>query len=180
MRTTVILATVMLATVVLVLSMLAACSSAPVPKERVEQEERRLLAPFLGGAEVGCQELLVELTGNFVPDVSRPAEDKKLHRASKEQGVGYTDSIWTNTLGGPDSAFVVTVGEPDQFTEHGIVHGRMTRFTVLNQVRLRVFEGKHAMALSVRASGTPLIWKAAAEVRDLTEFRVEDGVLHKQ
>lgn len=163
----------------LVLILLASCGSAPVSKEKVDQEQLRLLAPFLGGGEVGCDQLVVEMTGNFAIDnVAQPAVDKQLHGVTKERGDSYTDTIWINKRGDLPGAFTVTIGIP-QMTEHGLVTSQQTKFTVVHQVRFRVFEGRHTMALNVWTSGKTLV-KEAGQFKDVEEYRVEDGSLRRK
>ncbi len=157
----------------------AACASTPATPEQQHAEQQRLLAPFLRGTEVGCGELLIEATGNFYPHVSQPSVDPQVHTAAKQRGSDYTETVWTNTLGRPQSAFVVTVGEPAQLTEKGMVQGPRTKFTVLHRVRLRVYEGTHRMTLDAHASGPVVVVKepALARPRDVREFAVVDGAV---
>jgi hypothetical protein len=157
-----------------------ACNGVPATPEQVTQLERHMLQPFLTDAEVGCGELLIEITGNFHPNVSQPSEDPNLHGRRREQHADYTDTVWTNKVGDLGGAFVVTVGDTDRFTEQGIVRGRHTKFTVLHEVRLRVWQTKRPITLVVEARGRPLVRKEAGLVRDLGEFRVEDGSLRAQ
>lgn len=141
--------------------------------------EQRLLAPYLRDTEVGCSELLVELTGNFHVNVGQPAIDVQAHAARKETGDGYLDTIWTNKLGDPKTAFTVTIGEPDEISDRGIVRKPRTRFTVLNEVRLRVFAGTHALALNAHAGGAFAVVREASvkKPRDVSEYIVQDGSL---
>jgi len=153
-----------------------ACGSTPVAPERLASEEHRLLLPFAAGAEVGCAELQIEATGNFAHrNIASPSVDTRLHRARKEQGSGYLDTIFTNLTGTPEGAFVVTIGENDE--AQSLAPVRYTRFTVLREVRIRVLEGTHALTLRATASGQPLMIKEAGVVRDLFEFEAADGVL---
>ena len=162
--------------------LLAACGSTPVPQAVVDQEERRLLQPFLDGGEVGCGELHVDMTANFHQEVGQPTVDARLHSAVKQPGPGYVETVWTNRVGDLAGAFVVAIGEPDSWTDKGLVRGRHTKFTVLHQVRFRVYEGTRAMTLDVEAKGRPLVAReaAAGRERDLAEYRVHDGVLHRR
>lgn len=157
----------------------AACASATATPEQVEATEQRLVEPFLTGTEVGCNELLVEMTGNFNTHVSQPALDPGAHTMRHEAGPDYIDKIWTNTLGRPASAFVVSIGEPGQITDRGIVRGPRTTFTVTNEVRLRIYQGRKALTLKAYARGERVVVREAtlARVRDVREFVVEDGVL---
>jgi len=160
------------------LFVVAGCNSPPVSRERVQEVEHRFLAPLLTGAEVGCNELLVEMTGNFNPYVSQPARDPRAHTFRREAGDGFTEMIWTNTLGRPQASFVVTIGEPGEMTPGGMMRGQSTKFTVMNQVRVRVYEGRHAVTLKVHAGGELVVVRQAngAGSRDVREFVVEDGV----
>lgn len=160
------------------LAALAACASPqPVAPERAAAVQQQFLQPFLEGGEVGCGELWIEMTANFVVNVSQPAVDVQLHSARKEQHDGYRDTIWTNKVGDLTGAFVVTVGETDEFTSDGLQRGRHMRFLVLHQVRIRVLEGRQPMTLSVEARPAPLVQSRGGEVRDLRQFHVENGVL---
>lgn len=163
--------------------LLVACAApAPVPPERLAAEEQRLLAPFVRGGEVGCGELVVEMTGNFYDEVGQPSVDPVLHSATKEVGPGYVDTIWTNKTGSLAGKFVIAIGEPDRVTDEGWARGRVTRFTVLHQVRFRVFEGQRALTLNVRATGQPLVVLDASsnQARDCTRYAVVDGVLDQR
>lgn len=144
--------------------------------EQVEQEERRLLRPFTSGIEVGCNELVVELTANFNDNVSRPAVDPRLHRVQRSEGEGYKEVQWINLAGDLAGAFTVTVGEPDRFEEGGYVRGNETRFTVLRGVRIRIWEGRRPMTLEAMAEGDVVVLDGG-NPRDLEEYRVVDGVL---
>jgi hypothetical protein len=158
---------------------LAGCAGVPATPEQRQVAEQRLLAPYLRDTEVGCTELLVELTGNFHVNVGQPAIDVQAHAARKERGDGYLDTIWTNKLGDPKSAFTVTIGEPEEISESGIVRRPRTKFTVLNEVRLRVFSGTHPLALNAHAGGSFVVVREASVkmARDLKEYVVEDGAL---
>jgi len=155
------------------------CTGAPATPEQRQAAESRLLAPFLRNTEVGCSELVVEMTGNFYTNVSQPAVDTELHSARKDRGSDYTETTWTNTRGGAQSAFVVTIGEPSQLTEKGLVVGPRTKFTVSNRVRMRVFEGTRPVTLAVHATGPTVAVKEAglARPRNVREFAVVDGVV---
>jgi hypothetical protein len=156
----------------------AGCAgSAPVTPEQVAQAERRLLLPLLHDAEVGCGELLVEVTANFYPNVSQPGIDERLHGVRREETPEYIETIWLNRLGDLGGAFTVVVGETDTFSEQGVVRGRGTKFTVLHEVRVRVYQGTRPMTLAIEAKGRPLVYKEGEQVRDLAEFRLADGVL---
>lgn len=157
-----------------------ACSAAPATTEQAALEQRRLLQPYVDGGEIGCGELLVELTRNFYPNVAQPTVDVNIHGAHKEQGNGYVDTVWINKIGDLRGAFTVTIGETNQFTEQGIVRGRETKFTVLHELRVRVFGDGHALALDATAKGKPLVLKSKGQVRDLAEFQVRDGALRMQ
>lgn len=160
---------------------LAGCgSSAPVSPEQQRQEERRLLAPFTTGAEVGCGELYIETTGNFKQfNIGSPSHDPQLHsRPRIEIADDYEDTVWTSPSGTLEAALKVTIGEAGEVT--AFVPGRYTTFTVLRQVRLRVWKGVHPWTLNVRAEGTPLLVLEAGASRDLAEFSVMDGVLSRR
>jgi len=157
----------------------AGCAAVPASDGQVAETERRLIAPFLRGTEVGCNELLVEMTGNFNTHVGQPALDRRAHTMRHEAGDDYIEKIWTNTLGQTKSAFVVTIGEPGKITERGMVRGPNTTFTVVNQVRLRIYQGRHAVTLKAYARGDRVVVREAsvARHRDVREFVIEDGVL---
>ena len=129
---------------------LAGCGTTPATPAQLEATEQRLVAPFLTGTEVGCNELLVEMTGNFNPYVSQPALDPNAHKMRLEEGDGFIDKVWTNTLGRPQTSFVVAIGEPSQVTDRGMMRGATTRFTVMNQFRLRIYHKRHEVTLKAR------------------------------
>jgi hypothetical protein len=161
------------------LVLLAACAAEPATPEQRQLAERRLLAPFLAAREVGCGELLVELTGNFDGNVGRPAVDRSLHTVTREQGDGFTETVWTNASGNPDSAFVLAVGEATGLGESDWVRGQQTRFRVVNRVRIRVREQGELM-LNATASGPIVVVKdASGPPRDVAGFTIADGVLRR-
>jgi hypothetical protein len=163
------------------LLLLAACAGGvPASQAQIELATTRLLAPYVAGGEVGCQELLVEVSPNLVVNVSQPTVDVKLHHAYKEPGDGYVDTVWTNRLGDLAGLFVVTIGETDRFTDQGHLLGRGMKFTVTNQVRLRVYS-KGPMRLDTTAKGDVLVYKPTdATETDLHEFQIRDGALHRR
>ncbi|MBL8754375.1 MAG: hypothetical protein JNK15_13820 [Planctomycetes bacterium] len=157
----------------------AACASTPATPEQVRLAERRLLGPFLVAREVGCGELLVELTGNFHPHVGQPATDKAHHSVVREQKDGFVETVWTNRTGQLEHAFTVTIGETPQFAESGaFVAGKQTRFRVVNQVRLRVYEGRRELTLNAAAGGGfVLVRDAGVGPKEVASFAITDGVL---
>lgn len=163
-------------------AVIAGCAAPAVatPEQR-ELHEQRLLAPFLQPREVGCGELLVELTGNFHRNVGQPAVDKERHRVSREDGDGYIDTVWTNLAGTTQGAFVVTIGQPPELTERGLVPGASTRFRVVNQLRLRIYQDRRALTLNALAGGSfVLVKEASAAPREQARFEVRDGELRQQ
>ena len=161
------------------LTLLAACAGAPATPEQKAAAEERLMTPFLRDTQVECGELLVEMTGNFYSMISQPAVDAQAHSARKERGPDYTETIWTNTLGAKKSAFIVTIGKPSELTEKGVVMGPRTKFTVLNSLRVRVYEGTKAMTLNAHASGPLVVVKeaAVARPREVRDYQVVDGTV---
>lgn len=159
----------------------AACAGSPATPEQQRLAERQLLAPFVRDVKIGCAELVVEMTRNFHGHVGQPAVDTTVHEFRKEKGDGFVDSIWTNTLGDSRTAFTVTLGERAEFGEGGLAQGAHTRFTVLNQVRMRVYQDARNLTLSARASGpVVLVQEASAQPSQVREFAVVDGVLQRQ
>jgi hypothetical protein len=166
----------MVKTRLLCLVLAAACSSAPVTPEQRRLAEARLLEPFLTGAEVGCVELQIEATGNFHGNVGQPAVDATFHSVSRSQGDGYRETVWTNKVGDPSHSFVVTIGEPSAITERGTVQKPRTTFTVVNQIRLRIWEDRRELQLDATASGL-VMWKERGGIpREVGEFAIADGV----
>jgi hypothetical protein len=159
----------------------AACSAPPPATEEQRQlAERRLLAPFLEGKEVGCGELFVELTPNFHPNVGQPAIDKTRHTVDRQTGDGFVETVWTNVAGTPASSLGVTIGEPQQLTDTGHVLGQQTRFRVVNQLRIRVWEGVHPMTLNATAGGAVvLVQSPGGKPEEVKRFVVVDGVLQQ-
>lgn len=155
------------------------CAAVPATPEQQAAAEQRLLRPFLEGNEVGCRELLVEYTGNFHNFVAQPAVDVKAHLARKERGDGFVDTIWTNRLGAAKSAFVVSIAAAADPTEPGVPRGPRTTFTVLNEVRLRVYEDARPLTLTARAGGGLVVVRraGAATAVDCAEFHIADGKL---
>ncbi len=159
-------------------AVVAACAAPEATPEERRAAEERLLAPFLVDREVGCGELLVELTGNFHPCVGQPAVDRTRHVVAREQGSGFVDMVWTNTAGAADGAFLLTIGEALSPTEVGAAGRPRTRFRVVNQVRLRIYEDRRPLTLNAAASGGFVFVKeASAPPRDVKKFAIADGVL---
>jgi hypothetical protein len=154
-----------------------------VTPEQRAQAERRLLAPFLSQREIGCGELFVEVTPNLYTCVGQPSFDTNRHLRKREQGDGFVDTVFTSKTGDADSALLLTIGEPQQVNDKGkLVLGRQTRFTVVNQVRLPVWEERHAMTLNATAGGRfVFVTEAANEApREVAKFEIVDGVLHRR
>jgi hypothetical protein len=160
-------------------ALLTSCGAPPpVDPQQQQAEELRLLSPFLAAREVGCGELLVELTANFHDNVGQPAIDKARHTVARENGDGYVDTVWTNRAGTADAAFEITIGETPELGDRGLIAGRATRFRVVNQLRLRVYEGRRGLTLNATAGGAFLLVKeAAGKPRDVQRFAIVDGIL---
>jgi len=157
---------------------LAACKGAPVTPEQRRLEERRLLAPFLAAVEVGCEELEIEITGNFHANVGQPGFVPEWHQKSRQKGHGYAETVWTNVAGVERHELVLTIGDPGVLNDKGLTPGPRTTFTVVNRVRLRIYEDSRPLMLDVRASGRVVMVKeAAASFREVKEYAVSDGVL---
>lgn len=157
---------------------LAGCrSSAPVDRAQWEMVSQRLLHPFLTDSDVACGELLIEISPNYYPNIGQPSVDTTLHSARKERGDGYDETIWTNRVGDLSGAFALTIGAPDEFTDKGLVRGKATRFTVLHEVRLRIYTGEVEVRLDATASGQPLVVNQGGKLRDVAQWRVANGVL---
>ncbi|MFN9334361.1 MAG: hypothetical protein ACK6D1_17365, partial [Planctomycetota bacterium] len=131
------------------LAVFAACATEPATPEQRAQAERRLLAPFAVDREVGCTELRVELTSNFHGNVGRPSHDAKRHSMTREQGDGYVETVWTNLSGAPDAAFVLTIGPTQEIP--GAAAAPRTRFRVVTQLRVRVYEDRRPLTLGAAA-----------------------------
>lgn len=156
---------------------LVACGGVPASPEQQAQAERRLLLPFLAERSVGCDQLLVELTGNFDANVSRPAVDPQRHDFRREVGDGFVDLVWTNRTGAPEAAFKIAVGERTQETEQGWKAGRGTRFEVVNQLRVRVFEGRRELTLRATTVGDyALVQEGKTRPRDRRRYCIPDDV----
>ncbi len=162
--------------------LLAAGCKAPPPVDRAqwEQAAARLLAPFLTDCDVGCGELLIEISPNYYTNVGQPSVDTGLHSARKERGPGYDETIWTNRIGDESGALPVTIGANDEFTDHGLVRGKLTRFKVLHEVRLRVYTGEVQVRLDATATGEPLVTNLGGVLRNLSQWSVHDGILSAQ
>ena len=162
-----------------ILLVTAACSTPPATAEQRAQAERRLLAPFLVDRVVGCSELRVELTGNFHRNVGRPAHDPKCHSLTREQGDGFVETVWTNLSGAPEHAFVLAVGATQEIPDGADAPPR-TRFRVVNQLRIRVYEDRRPLTLAAAASGLVLVQDGKAAPRDVKGFAIADGAAQPQ
>lgn len=162
-----------------ILLVTAACSTPPATAEQRAQAERRLLAPFLVDRVVGCSELRVELTGNFHRNVGRPAHDPQRHSLTREQGDGFVETVWTNLSGAPEHAFVLAVGATQEIPDGAEAPPR-TRFRVVNQLRIRVYEDRRPLTLAAAASGLVLVQDGKAAPRDVKGFAIADGAAQPQ
>jgi hypothetical protein len=161
----------------------SACGGAPpADPQRVTVEEKRLLRPYLEGApaQIGCEELTVTMTANFASRVSQPAIDKTVHVANKKENDDWHETEWINLGSDPKSAFVVTISDEDLAAE--LATGKRSErrgvtFTVLRAVRFRVLKGKRALALDADTKGS-VFTVENGRARDLSEFKIADGVLH--
>ncbi|HEX6811105.1 MAG TPA: hypothetical protein VF384_05740 [Planctomycetota bacterium] len=161
----------------------AACAGTgpPVTAEQLRLAEKRLLEPFMAGVEVGCGELEIDITGNFHGNVGQPGLVPEWHQVKRQRGDGYSETLWTNVSGTLAHAFVLSIGDPGELTERGIVPGKRSSFTVMNRVRLRTYEDARLLTLDVRASGPVVVVKeAAGKPREVKEFTISDGVLITQ
>ncbi|MCR9247600.1 MAG: hypothetical protein NXI31_21455 [bacterium] len=169
------------ATAALLVGLVAAgCASGPVAPEDVEQTEKALLQPFLVNKTVRCNELLIEMTGNFNQFVGQPAVDPRVHEMRHEQAQdgSYIDKIWTNRMGLSRGAMTIAVGELPEYTPTGIKLGPRTTFSVTHEVRLRIHQRTHAMTLKATASGERVVvQEARGRPRAVREFVIADGVL---
>lgn len=156
----------------------AACGSTPATPEQRRLAEERLLAPYLRDVQIGCSELLVEMTANFHGNVGQPAVDATAHDVRREDGPGYVDTIWTNRTGLLRSALNVTIGERAEFTERGLERGPHTRITAMNQVRLRVYRDQRPLQLDLAAGGPVVLVQEAGQARrEVRTFAVRDGAV---
>lgn len=158
--------------------LLAACAGTPATPEQLRLGEERLLQPFLQLAEVGCSELEIEITGNFHPNVGQPALDRATQTLTREHVDSCRQAIWTNTTGDPSRAFVLTIGQPPEFTDRGVELRKQTVFRVVNQVRLRVHEDRRPLQLDVHATGDVVLVRAVGDkaLREVRDLWVSDGV----
>lgn len=162
---------------VLLCTSLSGCAASPVaPQERADAEQR-LLRPFAVAREVGCSELVIEMTANFAANVGRPAADPARHQVRTRHLDGCSETEWLNPTGLPEAAFLVTVGPPMELTNAGWVQPPRTMFRVVQRLVLRVFEGRHALALDAAATGVVVVKDADAPLRDAASFVVRDGVV---
>lgn len=166
--------------VILIAALVAACAGAPASPEQRRLAEARLLAPFSTGAEVGCAELAIDLTGNFHGNVGQPAVDAMFHTVARTESDGCRETVWTNATGDPAHAFVISIGEPPEMTERGPVQKPRTTFRVFHQVRLRVWGDRRPLQLDATATGeVVLVREAGSKPREVRQFAVIDGTLRK-
>ncbi len=155
----------------------ASCGAAPATPEQKRIAEARLVEPYLRGAEVGCAELEVEVTGNFHAYVGQPAIDPAVHKAVRNDGAGFREVTWTNLSGDPSHALRVTIGELPELTEQGLVQKACTTFRVVNQVRFRTWEDRRPLQLSAAAKGFVFVREARGAPREVAGFEIADGVM---
>lgn len=168
---------------------LASCSTPPPPNQKelraqrevFDQKARRLLEPLLNDGNLGCGELVIEISPNFFANVTQPAIDPNLQGERRSSADGYDEIVWINKVGGSDGAIVLSIGATDDITDTGYVRGKATKFTVIHRATLRVrTEGTMAAQLDVTASGKPMVWVVDKTVRDLTSFELRNGLLNVQ
>jgi hypothetical protein len=160
------------------LTLWASCAGAPVTPEQRRAAEERLLAPFARPVEVGCGQLRVELTANFYANVGRPAIDAARHRQSVVEGDGFTETTWTNIGGQPAHAFTITIGAPPEITETGLRRSPGMTFTVVDELKIRVYSERRPLTLCATAGGSLVVIKeAAGQIREVREFAIADGVV---
>lgn len=176
-------------TALLLLLGLASCSTPRPPnqqeiraqREAFDQNARRLLEPLLNDGNLGCGELVIEISPNFFANVTQPAIDPNLQGERRSSGDGYDEFVWINKVGGSDGAILLSIGATDDITETGYVRGKVTKFTVIHRATLRVrTAGTMAAQLDVTASGKPMVWVVDKTVRDLTSFELRNGLLNVQ
>jgi hypothetical protein len=87
--------------------------------------------------------------------------------------------VWTNTAGAADGAFFVTIGDPLSPTEVGVVGRPRTRFRIVNQLRLRVYEDERPLTMNATAGGSFVYVKdGTAAPRELKgRLTITDGVM---
>ena len=164
---------------VLPLLLIGACQSgSPVSEAQLDLEHRRLLRPFLTDREVGCAQLVVEMSPTLYRFVSQPAMDPNVHKFTEQVVAGVNEKSWLNLGGDPSTGFVVSIGENSELTVGAPATNAATRFSVVHSVVLRVIEHAHTgMMFDVDATGPPLLVIEDNQVRDLAVFKASGGAL---
>ncbi len=162
------------------LSILVGCSAAPASPEQRAAGERRLLQPFLSGAEVTCSELVVDATANFHTHIAQPALDPRAHTASRARIGSGTEWVWTNRTGDPLTGFVVRIGAVADPTEVGAQPLPGTTFRVANRFTLRLHEDHRPLQLEAAATagGRPVQVRLPGGARsEAGAYTIRDGVV---
>ena len=140
-----------------------------------------LLHPLCTDSQVGCTELLVEMSPNYFKNFAQPALNPKWHVEQKSSKDGIDEFVWTNKLGSVEGAIKIMIGATDEITEKGLVRGKGTTFLVVHQATLLVHtKGRMAARLDVTAKGKPIVLRAEGKDRDLAAYELRNGALHAQ
>ncbi len=133
----------------------------------VEQEVRRLLLPFQTQRGLVCDELLIEITANFNPMVTRPAVNIQTQRTDQEIGDGFVEYQWMSLVGTLESHFLLRIVGVEG---HDVA---LNEFAALQSVRLRVLEEGN-LTFRITARGNVTVQEAGLR-RDVQEYRIVDG-----
>ncbi|MCB9877423.1 MAG: hypothetical protein H6835_07480 [Planctomycetes bacterium] len=157
---------------------LGSCGATPATTEMTTQEERRLLAPFLAQRLVVCDELVVDMSGNFDKCVTTPGVDRELHRFDVREQDGVIEKVWTNITGLQAGWFSITIREAPAPDDVSGKLGPHTTYKVLNRFTRRTRGG--TMGLSAVATGEQvLVEETRGQVQKLREFTIADGVVRR-
>ena len=160
------------------LATLGACAAPPASPEMTAQAEQRLLAPFLDDRVIVCDELVVDMTGNFDKCVTTPGVDRELHRFDVQRHDDVIEKTWSNLSGLEAGWFTVTIRQAPAADDVSGKFGPHTTYKVLNRYVRRTRGG--ALGLSATASGEQvMVVHRGGPVQKRREFAIADGVVQQ-
>lgn len=135
-------------------SALAACGGGAeqvpeVAPDLVEAVRTPLLQPYRKERQVLCDHMVLEVTANFLQDLSQPGHDPSLHQFTQDDKEGMTEYRWLNPRGEEGSPFRFFV--------------QQTEVVVVYSARLRILTGTRPMTLDLKAQGDCAIYHKAED-----------------
>lgn len=145
-------------------AVLVGCAGAKrVTPQEISAAERPLDAPFQQKRSIVADNLLLELSANFYDAVALPALQAELHELQREKTDEHDEYRWINKSGGVEVPLRFALGA--------------TEYAILEKATLRVMHRGPMTLRSVASGHVIVIVDAAADMSQLQEFRIEDGLV---